>query len=206
MFPLTKTRSVARQRRLPHRSLAPNAQSTYVIGADGYFPVVSRSASRCRAGSSKSGDFQRFPIPPEPALRAADKERRFRARAAARPEATLSTPGTDFDSGATRSSALRVRCTTRRRGALRRAGACSDLPGGALPPLFLDGPTLDAPDCVADPDPRSECAAAHRFRAIPFGAARHLAIWPSPHPRIRWTVASQASAGCARHETRPPPS
>jgi hypothetical protein len=30
----------------------------------------------------------------------------------------------------------------------------------SLPPLILDGPTLDAPDCVADPDPRNHCADA----------------------------------------------
>jgi hypothetical protein len=38
--------------------------------------------------------------------------------------------------------------------------ACSKDQAAALPPLFLDGPTLDAPDCVAEPDRRNHCAAA----------------------------------------------
>jgi hypothetical protein len=39
-----------------------------------------------------------------------------------------------------------------------RAG--SEHQAASLPPLILDGPTLDAPDCVADPDPRNHCADA----------------------------------------------
>src|SRR2546423_10680095 len=68
------------------------------------------------------------------------------------------------------------------------------------PPSYLDGPTPDAPDCVADLDPRKNRADLERkLRAslcsagIRFGAALRVAFWPSPHPRIRRTV---ASPGC----------
>src|SRR4051794_3818676 len=76
-----------------------------------------------------------------------------------------------------------------------------------------DGPTLDAPDCVADQDPRNDRDDAERklgtslcFIAIPFGVAPRVAFWPSPHPRIRWTVASPGGAIRAHGNTRPPPS
>jgi hypothetical protein len=82
-----------------------------------------------------------------------------------------------------------------------------------LPPTCSDGPTLDAPDCVADQDPRNNRYAAERkLRAPPcsvrimFGGAPRVAFWPSPHPRIRWTVASPGRATRARRDTRPPPS
>src|ERR1035437_16935 len=85
--------------------------------------------------------------------------------------------------------------------------------GGLLPPTCSDGPTLDAPDCVADHDPREDRADAERklrpsfFSAgIAFGAAPRVAFWPSPHPRIRWTVASPGGAIRAHGHTRPPPS
>ena len=76
-----------------------------------------------------------------------------------------------------------------------------------------DGPTLDAPDCVADQDPRKDRDDAERKLgtslcsvAIPFGVAPRVAFWPSPHPRIRWTVASPGGAIRAHGNTRPPPS
>ena len=82
-----------------------------------------------------------------------------------------------------------------------------------LPPTCSDGPTLDAPDCVADQDLRNDRADAKRklrtspcSSGPPFGAAPRFAFWPSPHPRIRWTVASPGRAICARHAPRPPPS
>jgi hypothetical protein len=82
-----------------------------------------------------------------------------------------------------------------------------------LPPTCSDGPTLDAPDCVADHDParnradaeRKLCASLCSARNM-FGAALWVAFWPSPHPRIRWTVASPGRAICAHRDTRPPPS
>jgi hypothetical protein len=82
-----------------------------------------------------------------------------------------------------------------------------------LPPKCSDGPTLDAPDCVADHDPRKKRADAERklrasfcSAAIAAGGAPRVAFWPSPHPRIRWTVASPGCAIRARRHTRPPPS
>jgi hypothetical protein len=91
--------------------------------------------------------------------------------------------------------------------------AFSDRQGGLLPPTCSDGPTLDAPDCVADHDPRKNDADAERkLRASPcsagaaFGRAPRVAFWPSPHPRIRWTVASPVRAIRAHGITRPPPS
>ena len=82
-----------------------------------------------------------------------------------------------------------------------------------LPPTCSDGPTLDAPDCVADHDPRNNRADAERkLRAsfcsdgIPFGVATRVAFRPSPHPRIRWTVAPPVGAIRAHGYTRPPPS
>ena len=82
-----------------------------------------------------------------------------------------------------------------------------------FPPTCSDGPTLDTPDCVADQDPRNDRADAKRklrtsprSGGSPFGAAPRSAFWPSPHPRIRWTVASPGRAVCARHAPRPPPS
>ncbi len=76
-----------------------------------------------------------------------------------------------------------------------------------------DGPTLDAPDCIADQNPRKTrfdaerrqlCAPFHSTD-IRFGSAFQVAFRPSPHPRIRWTVASPDRALCALGPTRPPP-
>jgi hypothetical protein len=97
--------------------------------------------------------------------------------------------------------------------ALAPRRAFSDRQGGVLPPTCSDGPTLDAPDCVADHDPRKNRADAERkLRAsfcsvrIPVGPALRVAFRPSPHPRIRWTVASPGRAIRAHGITRPPPS
>ena len=91
--------------------------------------------------------------------------------------------------------------------------AFSERYGGTFPPTCLDGPTLDAPDCIADQVPRSVRADAKRklrtsprSGGSPVGTAPRSAFWPSPHPRIRWTVASPGRAICARHAPRPPPS
>ena len=93
-------------------------------------------------------------------------------------------------------------------------GPAANKQGGTfLPPTCSDGPTLDAPDCVADHDPRNNRADAERkLRAsfcsngIAIGWAPRVAFWPSPHPRIRWTVASPGGAIRAYRDTRPPPS
>ena len=99
-----------------------------------------------------------------------------------------------------------------RRALWRRAGPSAKTRRSILPPTCSDGPTLDAPDCVADQDPRNDRAGARRklrtsprSGGSPFGAAPRFAFWPSPHPRIRWTVASPGRAICARHAPRPPP-
>src|SRR5258708_7081905 len=79
-----------------------------------------------------------------------------------------------------------------------------------------DGPTLDAPDCIADENLRKICFDAERQRCASFHSADHsweirfgsvfqVAFRPSPHPRIRWTVASPDRAPCALGPTRPPP-
>ena len=152
-----------------------------------------------------------FPIPPQPAPRAADKEGRFRARAASGPRSpSCSRDGSRFGLTDYRAAGLRYAMSGGRLGAV---------PGlqrqtrRLLPPTCSDGPTLDAPDCVADQDPRNDRADAKRklrtsprSGGSPFGAAPRSAFWPSPHPRIRWTVASPGRAICARHAPRPPPS
>jgi hypothetical protein len=173
---------------------------------------VSRSASRCSAGTFNSGDSSVFPIPPQPAQRAADTERRFRARAASGPRLpSCSRDGfrdgiTDYPDPSGPDIRWPADASAPRR-------AFSDRQGGALPPTCSDGPTLDAPDCVADHDPRKNRADAERkLRAsfcsvrIPFGPALRVAFRPSPHPRIRWTVASPGRAIRAHGTARPPPS
>src|ERR1700737_3789060 len=97
--------------------------------------------------------------------------------------------------------------------ALPPCRAFSTRQGGVLPPTCLDGPTLDAPDCIADHDPGNHRADAERkLRAsfcsdgIGIGVATRVAFWPSPPPRIRWTVASPGGAIRAHGDTRPPPS
>ena len=173
-------------------------------------PVVSCSASRCSAGSSKDWRFQRFSGPPQPAQRAAEKEWRFQARAASGPRSpSRSRDGSRFGTTDYRAAGPRYAMSGGRFGAV---------PGlqrqtrRLLPPTCSDGPTLDAPDCVVDQDSGKNCADAEpSLRAsfcisrIPFGEARSFAFWPSPHPRIRWTVASPGRAKRAHRQTRPPP-
>ena len=161
-----------------------------------------------------SGDSSVFPFPPQPAQRAADKEWRFRARAASGPRLPscsrdgLRDGATEYQDPPTGPD-------------MRTAGECFGAAPGfqrqtrrrLLPPTCSDGPTLDAPDCVADHDPGNNRADAERklhatfcFQRIPFGPAPRVAFWPSPHPRIRWTVASPGGAIRAYRDTRPPPS
>jgi len=157
-----------------------------------------------------SEDSSVFPIPPRPAQRAADKERRFRARAASGPRLpSCSRDG--FRHGKTDYWAARpdMRWPA---SALAPRRAFSDRQGGALPPTCSDGPTLDAPDCIAGTPGKNTADAGRKPRAslsvpgIMFGEARRIAFRPSPHPRIRWTVASSGRAICARRPARPPPS
>src|SRR3954454_13421250 len=81
-----------------------------------------------------------------------------------------------------------------------------------LPPTCSDGPTLDAPDCVADHNPGTirldaepRLRASRRSNRVAIGTAPRVAFRPSPHPRIRWTVASPGGAARAQGQTRPSP-
>jgi hypothetical protein len=122
-------------------------------------------------------------------------------------------PGTAFRHGITDYPGCRARYAM----AGERFGAAPGLQRQTrrrfLPPTCSDGPTLDAPDCIADHDPwKNRAGAERKLRAsrcsagITFGGAPRIAFWPSPHPRIRWTVASPGRALRARRDTRPPPS
>ena len=152
-----------------------------------------------------------FRSPPRPAQRAADKEGRFRARAASGPRLpSCSRDG--FGRGITDYPGRKAPICGGRRAPWRHAGPSATDKAALLPPKCSDGPTLDAPDCVADHDPPNIRADAERkLRAslcsarIPFGPAPRVAFWPSPHPRIRWTVVSPGGAIRAGHGTRPPP-
>ena len=83
-----------------------------------------------------------------------------------------------------------------------------------VPPTELNGPTLDAPDCSADRDINSGKSSpnstrinrASCFAGVEFGTALRAAFRPSPHPRIRWTVASPDRAFRAGRSARRPPS
>ena len=152
-----------------------------------------------------------FPIPPQPAQRAADKERRFPARAASGPRLpSCSRDG--FRNGGADYPGREAPICGGRRAPWRHAGPSATDKAALLPPKCSDGPTLDAPDCVADHDPRNRADAERKLRAsacsdgITIGRAPRVAFWPSPHPRIRWTVASPGRAIRAPGYTRPPPS
>jgi hypothetical protein len=155
------------------------------------------------------GNSSVFPIPPRPAQRAADKEWRFPARAASGPRLpACSRDG--FRNGAAYYQGREAPICGGRRAPWRHAGPSATDKAALLPPMCSDGPTLDAPDCSAD-DPWKNHAEAERkpcasfYSGIAFGGAPRLAFWPSPHPRIRWTVASPGRAMCACRNTRPPP-
>jgi hypothetical protein len=94
-------------------------------------PVVSCSASRCSAGNSKELRFQRFSGPPQPAQRAADKERRFRARAASGPRSpSCSRDGSRFGLTDYRAAGLRYAMAGGRLGAA--PGCQRERQGGAF--------------------------------------------------------------------------
>jgi hypothetical protein len=156
------------------------------------------------------GDSSVFPIPPQPAQRAADKEWRFQARAASGPRLpSCSRDGSR--NGVAEYPGRKAPICGSRRAPWRHAGPSATDNAALLPPKCLDGPTLDAPDCVAADDLGKNRAEAERklcasfCSGIAFGGAPRLAFWPSPHPRIRWTVASPGRAICASRDTRPPP-
>jgi hypothetical protein len=147
-----------------------------------------------------------------PARCAATRERRFRARAVSGP---ISFKGR-FSKGGIAPYPVSTSRICGFPGKRLQAPhlAFSDRQGGRFRRQRVpDGPTLDAPDCVADQDPRTiRVIAEPRLRVplcangIRFGAAPRVAFWPSPHPRIRWTVASPGGAIRAQGKPRPPPS
>jgi hypothetical protein len=157
-------------------------------------------------------DSSVFPIPPQASAARGGHGGRFRARAASGPRLpSCSRDG--FKHGITDYPDRRVRYAM----AGERFGATPGFQRQTRRRLCRqrvpDGPTLDAPDCIADQDPPNNRADAERklcasycFAAIPFGVAPRVAFWPSPHPRIRWTVASPGGATRAHGNTRPPPS
>ena len=159
-----------------------------------------------------SEDSSVFPIPPQPAQRAADKEWRFRARAASGPRLpSCSRDG--FRHGITDYPGRKGPICDGRRALRRRAGPSATDKAALLPPTCSDGPTLDAPDCVADHDPRKNRADAERkLRASRCSAGSRSAR----RPGLRFGLPlTPESGGPSRHpaaryaltvDTRPPPS
>jgi hypothetical protein len=103
----------------------------------------------------------------------------------------------------------------RRLGVQPVAGPVSTMKAALSCHTNLDGPPLDAPDCYADQGPTQDpCSfqnnstrnfCATNFNGADFGMGHRFAFWPSPHPRIRWTVASPGRAqGAGRPACRPP--
>jgi hypothetical protein len=169
-------------------------------------------ASRCSAGTFVSGDSSVFPILHSQRSARLTRSDGFEPERRAVPGYHL-VPGTAFSTRFDRLSGLWARYAM----AGERLGAASGLQQQTrrrpCRPHVPDGPTLDAPEYVADHDPRKKRAGAERklhpsFRSpgIPVGPAPRVAFRPSPHPRIRWTVASPGGAIRARRHTRPPPS
>ena len=195
-------------------SLARARYSTYVRSVDGQYCRLCRVQLPGAAPepSFTYKGFQRLSGSSQPAQRAASKAERFRARAASGPR-LLSFQGR-FK---TRHSLISVPP----RGSYMTTGgrfgattwAISDRQSGAFcRPRVPDGPTPDAPDCIADQDLRKfrpgaeqKLRARARFPIVAFGQAPKVAFRPSPHPRIRWTVASSGRASCAHGHTRPLP-
>ena len=166
----------------------------------------------CGAGAFKFRRFQRFPAPSlQPAQRAA-KGRGRASPSGVRSQAT-SVPGTVQNGGTAPISGPRGdKVILGERASAPNLGRRRQTKAASLSPSIPDGPTLDAPDSIADQNPgpirghaerqlRSSCPVPG-FR---FGSAPLLAFRSSPHPRIRWTVASPGSAARALGSTRPPP-
>jgi hypothetical protein len=192
-------------------SLAPDPRSTYVTGADGLNSRLCRvqppGAAPVPPNNVRGASV--FPVPSRPAQRAAGPRRRFRAQVAPAPRSLSCSRGgirhfmTDYFG---RKAAI---CS--RRALASAAPGRSEKTRRHPPPTCSDGPTLDAPDCNADQDPSKDRAdakrklCASRQDGFGFGWAPRVAFRPSPHPRIRWTVASPGRATCACRHARPPP-
>jgi hypothetical protein len=173
-----------------------------------------------------------FPVPPQPAPRAADMEWRFEPERRPVPDTFCVARG-GLRHGRTDYSALEHDpedwLPVFRTGHTQTRGPICEWPASASAPrrafsegcggnlcrqnIVQTGQPLDAPDCIADQHPPDNRDHARRKLRTPLcsggnglGTAPRFAFWPSPHPRIRWTVASPGGAICARHATRPPPS
>jgi hypothetical protein len=174
---------------------------------------VSRSASRCNAGTfSFREDSCVFPTPSQPAQRAAG-----RSRGGFEPERRR-VPGKVYP-GTAHGGIARYRHPVQGC-ALRRFGASASAPPSlqrqtrrrSPPTCSIRADTRDAPDYVADrttgktrDDAERSLHFALGSAGNRFGAAPTIAFRPSPHPRIRWTVASVVHAVSAHGHTRPPP-
>lgn len=170
-----------------------------------------RPASRCSAGTFRFRRFQRFPpLRKASACRAAHRERRYEPGRRPIPRPFRSRDGFARRHDLPGSPTKSPRDPRRAPQAPHRLSA-TDKRRPFLPPTVTDGPTLDAPDCVADEDQRKIRADAERqlhATLLPagFGWTSRVAFRPSPHPRIRWTVASPGGATCACRDPRSPPS
>jgi hypothetical protein len=198
---------------LPRRdaSLARTAQSTYVRGADGYYSRLCRVQPPGAAPEPTFfGRFQRSSGPPRAsASRAAARRDGSKPRWRPIPGTHASRDGFERRYGHNRTRRGPPLISGGRPGAAKTA--ISDQQAAQRRQTCSDGPTLDAPDCIAKPILRTIRADAERqlraasSAAIAWGAAPWVVLRPSPHPRIRWTVASPLGAVSARGQTRPPP-
>jgi hypothetical protein len=180
-----------------------------------YLPVVSCSASRCSALSpgylSVVAAFSDLPSYNQRSARLPGEA--VLAQAVSGPRSSF-VPGAALNASRPTIPAFRSAYATAGDRVLRRAGRQQK--AAPLPPRCSDGPTLDAPDCDADRDPGGNYAdAKQKLRAspctdlaigdLPFSKALKGVFRPSPHPRIRSTVASHGRAKCACRPTRRPP-
>ena len=193
-------------------SLAWGPQSTYVRGADGYYSRLRRIQPPVQRWYPRIFGVPTFPAPlrSASASRAADETGRLRAPGGVRSQA--SSPRIGFERRPAPISDPRRGPQVISSGATRHHLAFGNAKRPLLPPKYVpDGPTPDAPNCVADQNQRNirpqaerQLRSAVRSARVRVGPAP-FAFRPSPHPRIRWTVASADSASSARGPTRPPP-
>lgn len=192
------------------RSLAPAVYSTYVRDADGQYFRLCRIQPPGAAPGLKVRGFQRFSSSFMASAARGNEVGGFKLRR--RRSQVTSVPGTAWTGGTARyPDPARGRHVISRRALGAKPGQQRLIRGGPSPSEISYGPTLDAPDCADQIRPTIRDAAGRSLHAprcvlgLPFGPARDVALWPSPHPRIRWTVASPGSAIRAHGESRPPP-
>jgi len=176
-------------------------------------PVVSRSASRCSAGLQVVRSA-RVPAPPLPARRAADLDGGFQPREVSGGRflrrQRFQKVRERFQEGNHRLSRPCGHEVRQPTGTLAPRRSGSEIHGGAFAAdLFrrarrLMRQTEEPTKIPAKTAPtRGESFARRAGNRI--GWAPRIASRPSPHPRIRWTVASPGRAARARRAMRPPP-